>query len=72
MFKTKGWQFNSKINKDDEQMVDSKGEIGLAGYNYHGGDDYFRPKAPSQHTGRKWRGALIQSNNKYFIDLYGK
>ena len=52
MFKTKGWQHNGKINKDDEQMVNSKGEIGLAGYKYHGRDDYFRPKDPSQHIMR--------------------
>ena len=52
-FKTKGWTHNGKINMNEEQMVDSKGEIGLGGYKYNGEDDYFRIKAPSQHKGRK-------------------
>ena len=58
MFKTKGWQHNGKINKDDEQMVYSKGEIGLAG-----DDRNISTKTRTTMNGGKVREANISIND---------
>merc|ERR1711940_28988 len=64
-YKIKGWNFSLKKNSTEDPCLDADLLMSVGGNYYNQEQDVIHYKAPIQHNGQRWRGAIIQNKPHY-------
>ena len=71
-YNLKGWNYSFKVNSKDDPCLDADLLMSVGGNYYDQQEDKIYYKAPLQHNGTKWRGAIVQQKATYQKEEDGK